>query len=139
MIEFVYTTLAAVGYTHPLHPASTHIPMGMLLGGFIFRLASFKWEDLCKTANYCLVLALIFTPVSAVLGLMDWQHRLYGKMNNLILAKLFLTSCLLVVLAVTLYREYKKTVSPRGLTLAYAALFLLASGLGLVGGELAYG
>ena len=139
VIEFVYKTFAALGYTHPLHPASTHIPMGMLLGGFLFKLASYKWEELSSTANYCLILALIFAPISAVLGLMDWEHRLFGKMNNLILAKLIMTGCLLAVLSVTLYKNQKNTLSPRGMMLAYFLCFLLASGLGLVGGELAYG
>lgn len=139
MLDFIYGTLAALGYTHPLHPASTHIPMGMLLGGFLFKLAAFKWEELSKTAYYCLVLALITAPISAVLGLMDWQHRLFGRMNGLILAKLLMTAALLALLAAALYKDHKGTLSARGMWIAYALAFLLASGLGLIGGQIAYG
>jgi uncharacterized membrane protein len=42
MIDFIYSTLVVLGYTHPLHPAVVHIPMGMVLGGFLFRLFSLK-------------------------------------------------------------------------------------------------
>ncbi|MGD2029642.1 MAG: hypothetical protein PVG86_06850 [Desulfobacterales bacterium] len=40
MIEFIYLTLATIGYSHPLHPAMTHVPMGMIIGGFLFAIGS---------------------------------------------------------------------------------------------------
>jgi len=50
MIDFIYQTLARIGFSHPLHPAITHIPMGMVIGGFLFAAASFvfKKDDLAK-------------------------------------------------------------------------------------------
>jgi uncharacterized membrane protein len=139
MIEFVYRTAAALGYTHPLHPAVTHIPMGMIIGGFIFKVASLKWQELAKTAYYCFILALIFAPFTALLGYMDWQHRLFGKMNGYIVAKFVLTSCLIALLSMTVYLNHKGKVSDRILLVFYTLCLLTAGGLGFVGGELAYG
>ena len=54
MIEFTYKLLESVGFTHPLHPAITHIPMGMIMGGVIFTAYSIisKKTDFMKTAEY---------------------------------------------------------------------------------------
>jgi len=38
MIEFIYQTLIKFGYTHPLHPTLTHVPIGMVMGAFLFVL-----------------------------------------------------------------------------------------------------
>ena len=40
MIEFVYQTLANLGYSHPLHPILTHVVLGMVIGGFLFAAAA---------------------------------------------------------------------------------------------------
>jgi uncharacterized membrane protein len=37
MIEFIYQALTKLGYTHPLHPTLTHVPLGMVMGALIFR------------------------------------------------------------------------------------------------------
>ena len=139
MIEFIYRMFAAIGYTHPLHPAVTHIPMGMIIGGFIFKLASLKWESMAKTAYYCFILALIFAPLTALLGFMDWQHRLFGRINGFIVAKFVLTLFLAALLSVTIYLDHKGTANKKILLMCYALCFLTAGGLGFVGGELAYG
>jgi hypothetical protein len=41
MIEFIYQFLAKFGYTHPLHPVLTHIPIGMVMGAFLFLLIAY--------------------------------------------------------------------------------------------------
>ena len=41
MTEYIFNTLEAIGFTHPLHPALTHIPMGMVIGCFFFGLVAF--------------------------------------------------------------------------------------------------
>lgn len=38
MTELVFKLLEIVGFTHPLHPALTHIPMGMVMGAFFSAL-----------------------------------------------------------------------------------------------------
>jgi len=139
MIEFVYQLFAAIGYTHPLHPAVTHIPMGMIIGGFILKVAAVKWENIGKAAYYCFILALLFAPLTALLGFMDWQHRLFGKMNGFILAKFILTALLITLLSITVYLEHKDTVNKKVLLLCYTLCLITAGGLGFAGGELAYG
>ena len=42
MIEFLYNTLAKVGYTHPIHPAVTHLSVGMVIGAFLFGIVAWK-------------------------------------------------------------------------------------------------
>ena len=138
MIESVYKLLAAVGYTHPIHPVITHIPMGMLIGGFLFRLLSLKWQQFAKTAGYCYVVALIAAPFTALFGYMDWKHRLFGVMSGWIEAKFILTACLLVFLSITVYHDRKEAPGPWLTVLLYALCFFTGIGLGYVGGELAY-
>ena len=76
MIDFVYQTLAKFGYTHPLHPTLTHLPIGMVMGAFFFVLVAltFRRANLAKTARHCSVLALIAAVPTILLGIMDWQH-----------------------------------------------------------------
>ena len=139
MIEFVYNTLALIGFEHPLHPIATHVPMGMIIGGFIFRLASFKWKDLEKTAHYCFTMALIFAPVTVLLGIMDWQHRLFGKMSGLIIAKLILGGIVMLLLALELYLYRKGKNGNSTMIPLYALIFGVAIGLGFIGGQIVFG
>jgi uncharacterized membrane protein len=139
MIDFIYATLASLGYTHPLHPAVVHIPMGMILGGFLFKLFSFKWPALEKTAYNCFMLALAFVPVTALLGILDWQHRLLGHWSRLIIAKFILAGILTALLAFIAVLHQRETTSPRLMMLLYTLCLIAAMGIGFVGGQLVYG
>ena len=52
MIEFIYQTLTKLGYTHPLHPTLTHVPIGMVMGAFLFVLVAliFRRTNLAQSA-----------------------------------------------------------------------------------------
>jgi len=139
MLDFIYTTLASIGFAHPLHPVVTHIPMGMIIGGIIFKFASLKWENLSSTAYHCYVLALIGAFPTIVLGIMDWQYRYNGVINGLIIAKLILAVIFTITLSITVYSEYKKITSHRVSFILYALCFIPAVGLGFIGGELIFG
>jgi uncharacterized membrane protein len=54
MIESIYQTLANFGYTHPLHPTLTHLPIGMVMGAFLFALVAlvFRRTSLSRTARH---------------------------------------------------------------------------------------
>ena len=140
MTETIFALLAQVGFTHPLHPALTHIPMGMVMGCFFFGL--FAWTagrtELRRTAHHCAILALIFIGPTIIAGLMDWQHRFGGVLEPLIAAKMVLAVVLtgLLGLAVVLHR---KGAPARTLFLVYALCLISAIGLGFSGGELVYG
>ncbi len=139
MIEFIYKTLASLGFTHPLHPVTAHVVMGMIMGGFLFKLASYKWKDMSKTADHCYIMALIFTPLTIILGLMDWAHRFSGVMNNLIVAKFVLAGAFTLLLSVLVYFKYKGNVGNKIIFTLYVLCLLAATGLGFVGGELVFG
>lgn len=139
MIEFIYSTLAAIGFTHPLHPVITHVPMGMVIGAFMFQAASFKWEELSKTAFNCIVLAAIFLPPTALFGYMDWQHRYNGHLSRIILAKMILACVLFLLLLTEIYLERKGKLDRKSAAALYTLNLLTAVGLGFLGGQLIFG
>ena len=57
MIEFIYQTLTKLGYSHPLHPTLTHVPIGLVMGAFLFVLVAliFRRTNLAQSARHCSV------------------------------------------------------------------------------------
>lgn len=141
MIAFVYQTLAKFGYTHPLHPTLTHIPIGLVIGAFLFALAAkiLRWTSLTQTARHCVILALIVLVPTALLGIMDWQHFYGGAALFPIKMKIVLACVLLIFLALAaIFGLLGKTFSSIEFTL-YLLCLLSAAGLGYFGGELVFG
>ena len=141
MIEFIYQTLAKIGYTHPLHPPATHLPAGLIIGAFIFALLAwiFNRSNLAQTARHCFILALIMAVPTILLGLMDWQHRFGGAYLFEIKMKLALGGILLLLLLVavvyaSLAGGFTKTVMA-----IYALCLVTVIALGYFGGQLVYG
>lgn len=135
-MDTIYKTLADLGYTHPLHAAVTHIPIGLIIGGFLFALAGgvLKRPALSISARHCLWLALLFLPLVVFLGITDWQHFHAGAWLTPIIMKMILATVLLALLLITLIPAREK------IPLLYHGLCLLvAVGLGFFGGELVYG
>ncbi|MGB2929655.1 MAG: DUF2231 domain-containing protein [Desulfobacterales bacterium] len=141
MIEFIYQTLAKVGYSHPLHPAMTHIPMGMIIGGFLFAVGSvvMKKDDLAKAAHYCYTLAIIFVLPTMMLGYMDWQYKFEAEWNRLILTKIILALMLTAMLVITFIYGKNVKVDIKQKLILYVICFAISMGLGFIGGELQYG
>lgn len=140
MIESLYTFLANIGFSHPLHPMLTHVPMGMIIGMVIFSLFGViaKNNTLMQTAFHCSVLALIaIIPVISA-GILDWLHLLQGAWNPYIIAKMILASILTVLLAVSVIFK-RRGASPARMLLIYLFCLACAAGLGYSGGELVYG
>ncbi|WP_448871808.1 DUF2231 domain-containing protein [Desulfobulbus propionicus] len=140
MIEALYAILGKVGFHHPLHPALTHLPMGMVMGCFLFDLLTFfrKKTGFLTTSLHCRVLALISMAPTVIAGTLDWQHLYGGRFLPLLVVKMVLAVALtaLLIYAVLLQRqnaEVKKILVVSGLCLACAI------GLGFSGGELVYG
>jgi uncharacterized membrane protein len=141
MIESIYQILAKIGYTHPLHPPATHLPAGLIIGAFVFALIAwiFNRKNLAQSARHCLILALVMTVPTILLGIMDWQYRFGGAWLFQIKMKLILGAILLFLLLVaaiygTLAGAFTKTV-----VAIYALCLLTVIGLGYFGGELVYG
>lgn len=141
MIELVYQTLAKIGFSHPLHPAMTHIPMGMIIGGFLFAVGSavMKKDDLAMAAHYCYTLALIFVLPTMMLGYMDWQYRLEAEWNRLIFTKIVLALMLTAMLVTSFFYGKSVKVDIKQKLVLYVICFAIAMGLGFIGGELQYG
>jgi uncharacterized membrane protein len=139
-VEGLYSFLAAVGFTHPLHPMLTHIPMGMIIGMVIFALLGLIWKNatLDQTAFHCSVLALIFVGPVIVAGILDWLQFQQGEWNGYIIAKMILGGILTVLLAASVIIK-QKGGSPKKMLLIYLLCLACAGGLGYSGGELVYG
>lgn len=140
MIETLYATLESIGFTHPLHPAVVHIPMGMVVGAALFALTGLVWKKdaLERTAYHCAVLALVFILPTIITGFLDWQGVRGGAWEPLIIVKMVLSVVLtgLLIAAVVLKT---RGAEPRRMVIVYLLCLACAGGLGFSGGELLYG
>jgi mono/diheme cytochrome c family protein len=141
MIEFIYQTLAKIGYTHPLHPPATHLPAGLIIGAFIFALMAwiFKRSNLAQTARHCFILALIMAVPTILLGVLDWQYRFGGAYLFEIKMKLAFGGILLLLLLVAVVYAALAGAFTKTVMAIYAFCLLTVIGLGYFGGELVYG
>ena len=141
MFEFIYQALAKIGYTHPIHPAITHVPVGLTIGGFVFDIAArfLKRPVLTQTARYCMVLALISILPTMFLGYLDWQHFYGGAWLFPIKMKLLLAGMLLIFLSTVVILGLKPERNSKFIILIYTFCLVMVLGLGYFGGELVYG
>ena len=141
MIETLYKTLEGIGYNHPLHPPLVHLPVGLILGAFIFLLIAqiLLRPSLAKTARHCMILALISLFPAILLGLMDWQYRLGGGLRFPIIMKLILAGALLVLICVSIVLGRQDQVRSLKHLGVYILCALTVSAIGYFGGELVYG
>ena len=139
MIEPVYQLLEQMGFTHPLHPAITHLPMGMAMGAFFFGLASLRYEALAATARHCAVLGVIFVPPTIIAGIFDWQHYYDGDWSALFITKFVLALLLPILLLAAVAAGGSERNDSRLPLVLYALCLFTAVGLGYIGGEIGYG
>lgn len=140
MTDLIYGTLESIGFAHPLHPALTHIPMGMVIGCFFFSFFALitKKSIFIKTSLHCSVVALIFVIPTIIAGFLDWQQFFGATMSGLIIAKFILATALTVLLVVSIRANVKGATTGK-LFLLYTLCLACAGGLGFSGGELIYG
>jgi hypothetical protein len=81
VFDFVYELLQKIGYHHPIHPTEVHMPIGLVVGAFVFSLVGMKLRrpELRRAAHYCMVLALVWFFPTVIFGLMDWQQYYSGS------------------------------------------------------------
>jgi uncharacterized membrane protein/cytochrome c5 len=138
MIKSIYQIMVSIGYTHPLHPALTHIPVGLVIGAWLFYLCAilFKKETWGRTAHHCGALALIGTIPTIIAGILDWQQFYAGVMLTPIKIKLCLAFLLIILLIIfVLSRSGSTLFSFLSLTCALITVVFI----GYFGGELVYG
>ncbi len=138
MIESLYKMLGGLGFTHPLHPVGVHLPLGLIMGGFIFSLLSvlLKQTALARTARHVFVLALVSLPPVALGGYMDWQHFYGGAPLFPIKMKIFLACILFLLLSGAVYCDLRQFGN---LIVLHAFCLMIAGYIGFYGGELVYG
>jgi mono/diheme cytochrome c family protein len=139
MIDFIFQVLVKMGYTHPLHPPITHLPVGLAAGAFIFALvALLSRRTILPSLSYdrIILLAFIFAFPTIFSGYMDWQHHYYGAWLHPIKIKLVLSGVFLVLLFVGLIYGRKAGGESKGPLAIYALCFLCVTGLGYYGAQL---
>ena len=138
-MDFIYQFLERIGYTHPIHPPMTHMPIGLVVGALILRLAAIFSDrlPLARAAFYCLVLALAFAVPTVLAGVMDWQHYYSGAYVFPIKVKIVLTSLLFVFLAGGVILGWRGNAESKLFLATCLLSFLAVVGLGYFGGELA--
>jgi len=141
MIETMYHLLESVGFVHPLHPAMTHLPMGMAMGGFVFALIFFLLEkqEFLRTAYYCITLGLAGIIPTVVLGFTDWQYRFGGEWSLLIVMKMIFAVLLSLSFMTAIKFSLNSKENPKRILFIYALCLVFATGLGFMGGKLQYG
>lgn len=140
-MDALYQLLGQIGYTHPLHPVLTHLPVGCIIAAFVFALLAvfFRNPAYHQTARHCLGLALVALPFTALFGYYDWRHYYAGASLRPIHLKMALAAVLfLMLIAALAVRPREGRPSARILVLCLIC-FGLVSGLGYFGGELVYG
>jgi uncharacterized membrane protein len=139
-MEFIYRFLEQLGYAHPLHPAVTHLPTGLVAGAFIFLLVAIisGRHNLLTTAHHCMILALIFLFPTALFGFTDWLHFYAGAWTLAIQTKIVLTGALLIFLAGAVIMEIKKIGGIMGKFFVYFLCLISVVGTGYFGGSLVF-
>jgi uncharacterized membrane protein len=140
-MEFLYRIAENVGFDHPLHPALTHMPIGLVISAFIFLLAAITFKrnsSLTKTAYHCIFLALIFLFPAAFLGYTDWWHFYAGVWLFPIKIKIALTIMLLIFLTLGLIMEMRNLGGLISKSVIYLLCVICVIGLGYYGGELVF-
>jgi uncharacterized membrane protein len=106
MASQIYEFLSYIGYNHPLHPAFTHLPVGLTIGSFVFIAIAYflKHPKYIQTAKHCIVLVLLAAIPTMVAGYLDWQHFyasswLFPIKMKLIFACVLFTLLLILVFA----------------------------------------
>lgn len=141
MFDSFYQFLDQIGYLHPIHPAMTHMPIGLVVGSLF--LGTTGWlanrPALVRSAYYTLVLAFLFWFPTIVFGLMDWQRYYAGAWITPIEVKLALASLLFVLLSSGVLLGYRDPTKIKLLLPIYLLCFMNVTALGYFGGQLVYG
>lgn len=141
MVEYVYNTLAAIGYLHPIHPTIIHVPIGLIMGAFVFGFLArfFHRPGYYQTAHRCMVLAFVALVPTIVFGYADWQHSFGGARLFEIRIKIILSAALVVIVLVAAFMGRKRARENRAVLIPYTLAVAVVVCIGYFGGELVYG
>jgi uncharacterized membrane protein len=136
----LYNFLDRIGYLHPIHPAMTHMPIGLVVGALFFGWGAllFRRQQLARAAYASLVLAFLFVFPTVVFGYMDWQRYYAGVLLHPVEMKLAAAGTLAVVMLVGLVVGFSDPVRLKALLPVYTLCFACVVVLGYYGGQLVY-
>ena len=141
MLDSLYKLIARAGFPDPLHAPITHIPIGLVIGAFLFLLVAIILgrKNLITTARHVSILAFLFVFPTILFGVMDWMHYFHGALIFPIKMKMILASGVLLLLAagIVLGSEIRFHAAP--MLVLYALAFVAVVGLGWYGARLVYG
>lgn len=140
-ITSFYQFLNRWGYSHPIHPALVHLPIGLIGGAFIFGWLAFLFnrEQLARSARHCLTLAFLFWFPVVLFGFMDWQHFYGGVWLTPIKIKMILSGILFILFLIALIFGFGKGRSPKTALTVYSLGLVTVMLLGFLGAQLVYG
>lgn len=141
MIDSLYELLAKIGFTDPLHAPLTHVPIGLVIGAFLFFLVAvvFGRKNLVVTARHVSILAFLFVFPTILFGVFDWLHFFKGALVAPIKYKMILASAVLVILGAGIIVGSELKVHTVTMMVLYALAVVAVVGLGWFGGKLVYG
>jgi mono/diheme cytochrome c family protein len=141
MIDDLYVFFNKMGYHHPIHPTEVHMPIGLVVGAFIFALLAFifRRQKLLLTPRHCIILAFLWVFPTMLLGYMDWQHFYGGAWIRPIKVKLTVAPSLAILLAAAIYFGRKYGAASIRVLPVYFLCFCAVVVLGYFGGQLVYG
>lgn len=117
---------------HPLHAASTDIPIGMLLGSVVLDLIGQP-----TAADVTLVLTILFMVASAASGLADYSETQGSALTRATLHATLMTVALLLLIVSVVIRSGAPV--DRTLPIALSIIgFLIVTAGAFVGGDVAY-
>lgn len=139
--EAFYKFLQSMGYTHPVHPIFTYVPIGGVISALIFCLVALIWKrhSQAVTARHCIVLAFIFVFPTILLGYMDWQYFHGGSWLFAFKMKIILAAVLTILLFIAVLLHRKLEPDSKIVLFVYFLCFFTVTGLGYYGGEIVFG
>jgi mono/diheme cytochrome c family protein len=140
-IDSFYSVANNLGFPDPIHAILVHMPMGLVVGAFIFGwlAALTRKKRLALTAFDCITLAFLFLFPVIAFGLMDWRHFYRGAWLTPIKVKMALAPLLLLLSFGASFLGFKGKEGTKSALLLYTLCLITAAGLGWFGGRIVYG
>lgn len=141
MLEDLYRSLVAIGFTDPLHAPLTHLPIGLVFGAVVFFIIAlaFRKKRFELTARHVAILAFIMAFPVILFGVFDWMHFYHGVLFPAIKAKMALAGALLVLLGAGVILGGEAKLNKAWLAIVYFGAFACVMTLGWLGGGIVYG
>ena len=139
-LDWLYDALDRIGYTHPIHPALVHMPIGLVVGAtaFIGMATLTRYRHFRVSGHHVLTLALIFWFPTVLFGITDWLRYLGGAWLFVIKVKLALAVVLFVLLVTGVVLGFGGKTPLRIMAPIYGLCFATVVALGYFGGQLVY-